>query len=175
MKPLEFLNVILDRVADVFLGEDKPSKDVTASVEPQRFVTNLLTVATPLTYGEFNSRKSVTDIYDDSEPGFLLEDTNTPHCVSPSSFSTWVPQKKFHEFYGALSLVNGFNFGTAAIMMHSGYRVTRKSWDENSYLYVLISEENEKHFTFHDGKLLENKVWEMTTGDVFADDWVIIQ
>lgn len=173
MKSLEFIHKMVDNVVCLILGVDVKDQ-APPIVEPQRFVNNSLTVASPLTYGEFNARKMANEVCTAEEPGFLLEVMNQPLSSKSVSFNTWVSTKKFHEMYDTVSLTSGFNFGTAVVMMHAGYRVSRKSWVDHSYLHIILGEDR-PHFIFHDGNILKNTLWDMTEVDVLADDWLIVQ
>lgn len=157
-------------------------------------------LATPMTRGEYNHYRNwdIPENEDPSEQGYLVEyvDGGKPNDERHNGYISWSPACVFKDAYRP----NGsLTFGDALTALKLGKKVARSCW--NDLQYVVAQGESKQiestyiwnpHNKAHAEKLggqidvapyctlktAQDTLamgWTPSTGDLFADDWLILE
>ena len=164
------------------------------------FIGTKSVLATTMTRGEYNDYRNldIPENEDPSEQGYLVEyvDGGKPNDERHAGYISWSPKDVFDKSYkssGSLS------FGDALIAMKQGKKVARSGWNGKDQYVVAQAQttttdaakiwnpHNKAHAEKLGGqidvapyctlKTAQDTLamgWTPSTGDLFANDWVII-
>lgn len=125
------------------------------------------------------------------DAGYLVEytDGGAPNHPDHTGYISWSPKAQFDN---ACRPTSGMSFGLALEALKLGKSVSRSSWNgADQFVYVLPGDQLAKatsyrfgeHLgepTFSDILVLRNAqnrlcAWVPSTGDLFADDWQLVE
>ncbi|AUX86911.1 DUF2829 domain-containing protein [Acinetobacter sp. ACNIH2] len=157
-------------------------------------------LATTMTRGEYNDYRGwqIPENEDPTEQGYLVEyvDGGKPNDERHAGYISWSPKDVFEQSYkssGSLS------FGDALIALKQGKKVARSGWNGKDQYVVAQGESKQVESTYiwnPHNKAHAEKIggyidvapyctlktaqdtlamgWVPSTGDLFAEDWVVV-
>lgn len=157
-------------------------------------------LATTMTRGEYNEYRGwqIPENEDPSEQGYLVEyvDGGKPNDDRHAGYISWSPACVFKDAYQP----NGsLNFGDALTALKKGQKVARSGWDgKDQYVVAQQGQEIESTYVWNPhNKAHAEKLggwievapyctlktaqdtlamgWTPSTGDLFANDWLILE
>ncbi|OTG81809.1 hypothetical protein B9T31_14895 [Acinetobacter sp. ANC 4558] len=164
------------------------------------FIGNKSVLAVPMTRGEYNEYRdwTIPENEDPAEQGYLVEyvDGGKPNDDRHAGYISWSPKDVFENSYKSSGLLN---FGDAIAALKAGLKVARSGWNgKNQYVVAqaqttitdaskIWNQHNKAHAEKLGGqidvapyctlKTAQDTLamgWTPSTGDLFAEDWVII-
>lgn len=160
-------------------------------------------LATTMTRGEYNDYRDwqIPENEDPNEQGYLVEymDGGKPNDERHKGYISWSPSDVFERSYKPPKLNSNLSFGEALEHLKKGAKVARLGWNGKDQ-YVVAQAANEVESTYiwnpHNKAHAEKiggriKVaayctlktaqdtlamgWVPSTGDLFAEDWMVLE
>ena len=168
------------------------------------FVGTKSVLATPMTRGEYNEYRGwqIPENEDPKEQGYLIEyvDGGKPNDDRHAGYISWSPKDVFERSYKTPNLNSNLTFGEALEHLKKGARVARSGWNGKNQYVVAQGESKQIESTYiwnphnkaHAEKLggyidvapyctlktAQDTLamgWIPSTGDLFAEDWMVLE
>lgn len=141
--------------------------------------------AKPMSRGEYNEYRG-WDVPEDENPedlGYLVEyqDGGESNHPAHDGYISWSPKKQFDNAYQDIS--GGVSFGHAITLAIEGEKIARKEWKSDLWLEFdpkpeqggwLFHPRLDYHFREENNETKRIPGWFCHSGDMLADDWVVI-
>ena len=159
----------------------------------QQFIGTKIILAVAMTRLAYNDYRGWALPADENgdDAGYLVEyvDGGAPNHPDHASYISWSPKAQFDNAYRPTS---GMSFGLALEALKLGKSVSRSGWNgAGQFVYVLPGDQLAKATSYGFGEYLgeptfsdilvlrnaQNRLcaWVPSTGDLFADDWQLVE
>ena len=167
------------------------------------FVGTKSVLATPMTRGDYNEYRGwqIPENEYPKEQGYLIEyvDGGKPNDDRHAGYISWSPKDVFERSYKTPNLNSNLTFGEALEHLKKGARVARSGWNgKNQYVVAQQGQEIESTYVWNPhNKAHAEKLggwievapyctlktaqdtlamgWIPSTGDLFAEDWMVLE